>query len=203
MRNSFRNHYAVAFTLLLAACGGNTSVVNSWKDPTLAVHSYKKPLALFISNESNTRRAAEDQMARRIPGAVPAYTVIPDSILKDTPAAKAFVEAQGFDAAVIMRPVAMEKETNYVPGATYSVPAGYRSAWGYYGAGWGYAGDPGHYTQDKVLYVETNLYSLTEDKLVWSSRSKSYNPDDMAKLVDEIVNQNIEEMRKQGALPPG
>jgi hypothetical protein len=177
--------------------------VNSWKDPTLAVHSFQKPLVLFISNESNTRRAAEDQMARRIRGGVAAYTVIPDSILKDTQAAKAFVEAQGFDAAVIMRPVAEEKETNYVPGSTYAVPAGYRSAWGYYGAGWGYAGDPGHYTQDKVLYVESNLYSLKDDKLVWSSRSKSYNPDNMAKLVDEIVDQNIAEMRKQGALPPG
>src|SRR3954465_8601511 len=202
MRNSYRSHHAIALTLLLAACGGNTSVVNSWKDPTLVVHSYKKPLPLFISNESNTRRAAEDQMARRIPGAVPAYTVIPDSILKATPPAKGFVEAQGFDAAVVMRPVAMEKETNYVPGSSYAVPAGYRSAWGYYGAGWGYAGDPGHYTQDKVLYIETNLYSLSEDKLVWWSRSKSYNPDTIAKQVVEIVNQNIEEMRKQGALPP-
>ena len=195
MRNSFRNHKVVALTLLLAACSGNTSVVNSWKDPAIAMHQYKKTIALFISNESNTRRAAEDQMARRIPGAVAAYTIIPDSILKDTPAAKAFVEAQGFDAAVIMRPVAVEKETNYVPGATYAVPAGYRSAWGYYGAGWGYASDPGHYTQDKVVYIESNLYSLIDDKLVWSSRSKSYNPDNMAKLVDEIVDQNIAEMR--------
>jgi hypothetical protein len=203
MGNSFRTQRAVAFTLLLAACSGNTSVVNSWKDPAIAMHQYRKNLALFISNESNTRRAAEDQLARRVPNGVAAYTIIPDSILKDTPAAKAFVEAQGFDAAVIMRPVAVEKETNYVPGSSYAVPAGYRSAWGYYGAGWGYAGDPGHYTQDKVVYIETNLYSLTDDKLVWSSRSKSYNPDDMTKLVNEIVDQNVAEMKKQGALPPG
>jgi len=202
MRTSFRNHHAVALTLLLAACSGNTSVVNSWKDPAIAMHSYKRVLAVFISNESNTRRAAEDQLARRVPNGVPSYTILPDSILRDKDAAKAFVEAQGFDAAVIMRPVAVDKETNYVPGTAYAVPAGYRSAWGYYGAGWGYAGDPGHYTQDKVVYIETNLYSLTDDKLVWSSRSKSYNPDNMAKLVDEIVDQNVAEMKKQGALPP-
>ena len=103
MRTSFRNHHAVALTLLLAACSGNTSVVNSWKDPAIAMHSYKRVLAVFISNESNTRRAAEDQLARRVPNGVPSYTILPDSILRDKDAAKAFVAARGHDLPEALR----------------------------------------------------------------------------------------------------
>jgi len=80
----------------------------------------------------------------------------------------------------------------------YAVPAGYRSAWGYWGTGWTGAYDPGHYRQDQVVYVESNVYSLTDDKLIWSARTKTYNPDNVPKMVDEIVDGSIAEMKKQG-----
>jgi len=202
MRTIVRNRSALALAFLLGACASsNTSVVNSWKDPTAPVRRYQKVLAVFISNDATTRRTAEDELARRIPNAIASYTVLPEGALRDPAKAKAWVQQNGFDAAVLMRPVAVDKETSYVPGTgAYVVPAGYRSAWGYWGAGWGYAYDPGHYTQNNVVYIETNVYSLTEDKLVWSSRTKTYNPNNASKLVDEIVDQNVAEMKKQGVI---
>lgn len=196
---------ALALVLLLAACSSsNTSVVDSWKDAAVPVRRYQKILAVFISNEVTTRRTAEDALARRIPNAVASYTVLPDGALRDVAKAKAWVQENGFDAAVLMRPVAVDKEVSYVPGTgAFVVPAGYRSAWGYWGAGWGYAFDPGHYTLNNVVYIETNVYSLNEDRLVWSSRSKTYNPDNVAKLVDEIVDQNVGEMKKQNVIAGG
>jgi hypothetical protein len=205
MRISLRSHHAMALAILLGACSStNTEVVNSWKDPTVPVRQYQKVLAVFISNDATTRRSAEDEMARRIPRAVASYTVLPESELKDAARAKAWVQQNGFDGAVLMRPVAVDKETHYVPGTSaYAVPVGYRSAWGYWGTGWGAAYDPGHYTQDKVLYVETNVYSLSDDRLVWSSRTKSYNPESVPKLIDEIVSQSVAEMKKQNVIPGG
>jgi len=205
MRTIVRSHSAIALGLLLGACASssNTSVVNSWKDPTVPVQRYQKVLAVFISNDATTRRTAEDALARKIPNAVASYTVLPEDALKDPAKAKAWVQQQGFDAAVLMRPVAVDKETSYTPGTTYVVPAGYRSAWGYWGSGWRYAYDPGHYTQTNVVYIETNVYSLNEDKLVWSGRTKSYNPNNIPRLVDEIVNQNVAEMKKQNVIPGG
>ncbi|HYS69335.1 MAG TPA: hypothetical protein VEM14_03790 [Gemmatimonadaceae bacterium] len=179
-------------------------MTNSWKDPTVPVRKYQKVLAVFITKDGTIRRTAEDQMARRIPNAVASYTVLPEEALQDQAKAKEWVQQNGFDGAVLMRPVALDKETNYVPGSGgYTVPAGYRSTWGYWGSGWGYAADPGHYTQDKVLYIETNVYSLSDDKLVWSSRTKTYNPSNVAKLVDEIVDESVAEMKKQNVIAGG
>lgn len=197
MRNRFRE-YGVAGLALLLGCGGSTSVQNTWKDPTAPSRQFSKVLNVFLSKEANTRRSAEDEMSRRIPGSVSSYTVLPDSVLTSTEAAKAFVVQQGFDGAVLIRPVATDKETSYVPGTAYAAPVGYGSFGGYWGAGWGGAYDPGHYRQDQVVYVESNVYSLTDDKLVWSAKTKTYNPDNIPKMVNEIIDESIAEMQKQG-----
>jgi len=204
MWTTVRNRSAVALALLAAACGSQTSVVNSWKDPTVPVRQYQKILAVYISNDLTARRTAEDVMAQNIPRTTAAYRVVPEGLLKDADKAKAWVQEQGYDALILMRPVAADKETSYVPGSAYSVPYGSRSAWGYYGAGWGYAGDPGHYVQSTVIYVETNVYALTDEaKLVWSSRSKSYDPSNTPKMVEEIITANVEEMKKQNVIAGG
>jgi hypothetical protein len=88
-------------------------------------------------------------------------------MLRDRNKAKAWVKQEGFDGAVIMRPVAVDKETSYVPGQAYVVPSHYGSMWGYWGTGWGYAYDPGYVKQDQIVSVEGNVYSVADDKLVW------------------------------------
>src|ERR1700750_3381450 len=88
MRKAFRRNGVVALALLVG-CGGNTTVQNSWKDPTAPSRQFSKVLNVFLSSESNTRRSAEDEMSRRIPGSVSSYTVLPDSVLNSTAQAKA------------------------------------------------------------------------------------------------------------------
>lgn len=205
MRTIVRHRSAVALSLLLGACSSNTSVVSAWKDPAVPVQHYNKILAVFISKDITSRRTGEDELVRKIPRAVASYTVVPEDILGDGGRAKIWVTQQGFDALVLMRPVAVDKETSYVPGtSTYAVPYGYGSAWGYWGTGWGAPYDPGHYRQDQVVYVETNVYALSDTaKLVWSSRTKSYNPENAAGLVSEIVDQSVAEMKKQNVIASG
>jgi hypothetical protein len=198
MSNILKSSAAALAVLLLACSSSNTAVVSSWKDPTAPARDYKKVLAVFITSDAAVRRTAEDELARKIGGGTPSYLVLPDSVLRDGARAKAIVQQQGFDGAVIMRPVALDKETSYVPGSAYAVPVGYRSMWGYWGTGWGYAYEPGHYTQDKVVYIESNVYSIADEKLVWSSRTKTYNPENVKALVDDIVDQFVAEMKRQG-----
>jgi hypothetical protein len=197
MRSILGLHIPLTVALLLGACASNTEMVNAWKDPTLAPRRFNKVLVVYISKDAGLRYAAEDQLAKRLGNAVPAYKVIPDSLLLDREKAKAFVKKAGFDGAVVMRPVKVDQETTYVPGQTYVVPSTYSSMWGYWGTGWDYAYDPGYVKQDQVVSVETNVYSVADDMLVWASRTKTYNPDSVRKLVNEIVDATVDEMKKQ------
>ena len=200
MRSTLTIRQAMGAVLLLGACASNsTEVVNAWKDPSLGPTRFNKVLVVFITKDAGLRRAAEDELAHRL-NAVPAYTVIPDSLLRDRNKAKAWVKQEGFDGAVVMRPVAVDKETTYVPGQAYVVPSHYGSMWGYWGSGWGYAYDPGYVQQDQIVSVEANVYSVADNKLVWASRTKTYNPESVRQLINEIVDVTVAEMKKQKVL---
>jgi hypothetical protein len=191
-------HVPLAIVLLLTGCASNnTEMVNSWKEPGIAPRRFNKVLAVYISKDVALRRAAEDELAKRLGTAVPAYTDLPDSLLTDRTKAKAWVKQAGFDGAVVMRPVSVDQETTYTPGQAYVVPAGYGSMWGYWGPGWDYAYDPGRVEQDQVVSIEANVYSVPDDKLLWASRTKTYNPESVKQLVNEIVDVTVEEMKRQ------
>jgi hypothetical protein len=57
----------------------------------------------------------------------------------------------------------------YVPGQAYAVPTHYS----YYGAYYSYSYRPGYTETEGYAYMETNLYGLGDEKLIWSGRSKT------------------------------
>jgi hypothetical protein len=49
-----------------------------------------------------------------------------------------------------------------------------------------------------VVSVETNVFSVPDEKLLWSGISESFNPQDVARTVDEIADAVSRELRQQG-----
>jgi hypothetical protein len=199
MRRARSLHPLLAVALLLGACASkNTELVKSWKEPGLTPRRFNKMLVVYITKDAGLRQAAENHLARRVGSrAVPAYTVFPDSLLENKDLAKAWVKHQGFDGAVILHPAKVEQETTVEAGQVYAVPLSHVDMWGYWGTGYAYAYDPGYVEQDQVVSVEANVYSVAEDKLVWASRTRTYNPESVPKFIDQIVDATVAEMKKQ------
>jgi len=196
---------SIAVGLLLAAGCSSTALQQSWKDPAATrILPPGKVLAVAISKNPSIRRAAEDEMVRRIgpAEATASYTLLGEGDLRDLDSAKRKVEGAGFTYAVAMRPVSKSQELNWVPGSPAGYPAPYRGFWGYYGWGWGAYYDPGYVRTDTILQVETILYSLAEDKVIWAGVTKTTNPSNAEKLVREIAAAAAKDMRKLGLLPP-
>ena len=106
-----------------------------------------------------------------------------------------------------MRVVGKDKELNYTPGM--AVPVGYwgrpvyGSMWGgYWGRGWGLAYSPGYLTTDTVVSVETLVYSVNQDKLLWAGMSETTNPKKVNDFVRELARGAGAEMKKAGLLAP-
>jgi hypothetical protein len=200
MRSTRGLYTLLAVALLLGACASNnTEVVNAWKEPSVAPRRFNKVLVVFISKDFGLRKAVEDQLAKRLGNATPAYSVVADSILLDRNKAKTWVKRAGFDGAVVLRPVGVDQETKETPGQAYVIPDQYGSMWGYWGPGWDYAYAPGRVEQDQLVSVEANVYSVPDDKLVWASRTKTRNPESADQLVNEIVDVTVKEMKRQKA----
>jgi hypothetical protein len=185
---------------LLAACAPTTEVVNSWADPSASQVRFKKVLAVCACRDDAMRRTVEDQLSKRIHGSTPSYTLLSDDDLRDREAAKAKVQQGGFDGAVVMVLVNVDRTQTYVPGSAYAVPAPYTSMWGGWGYGWSTYYDPGYVQENQYVDFNTNVYQVQGAKLIWASRTQTTDPSSVPSMVDEIVSANIAEMKKQKVL---
>lgn len=179
----------------LASCGPSTKIEKSWMEPGASVSpaASNKTLVVAMVKDETSRRVIEDQLAKRIGGgAVSSYTIMPTG---SEDALKQKVTEGNFTHILLMRLADIEKETSYVPGTTTGYYGGYGR---YYGYGYGMYSTPGYYTTDKNYFVETTVYSVSPDKLLWTGTTKSVNPSKIEKAVNEIADAVTEKMKKDG-----
>src|SRR4030095_672905 len=186
--------------LSLASCT-NTRIISSWRAPDATVNTttMKKVWIMCLVQNESTRRAAEDEMAKRRTGVIfPTYDRYPSELMKDhSDAVNDGISKSGYDAIIIMRLVSQGQATSYVPGTS---PAYYGGWYGYYGHASAYYYDPGYYRTDEYYNVETNVYSITQNKLLWSGMTETMNPASVPSAIREIAAAINQQMRKEGFL---
>ena len=189
---------AIAAALILSAC--SQGLVASWKAPNAAPFQMngEKVAAVVMAEDESLRRAAEDALARELSsrGAVgiPMYTLLPHAGPNDEPAAKAAAERAGIVGLVVMRPVRVDKEISSSPS---SFSPGF---WGsYYGYGWG-ASYGGEIRTDTIVTIETLVYSLAQNQLVWGGQSKTTNPANVRRVIEDTAKRVADELVRQGLL---
>jgi hypothetical protein len=192
----------VVLAALSIACGPSTKIEKSWRDPntTITPGSWSKVLVVALLKDETTRRLVEDQLVQRLHGkGVPSYNYYVEKDLDEVKANgfKDNLVKDGFDGAVVMRLMDVEKETHYVPG---NYPPYYGRFGRYYYYSWNSFYNPGFYTTDKIYSVETNVYSFRQDKLIWSGITKTTNPSKTDKMFNEIADVIAAKMRKEGFL---
>ena len=108
------------------------------------------------------------------------------------------IKKDGFDGAVTMRLVDVEKEKIYNPGQISSYPVYYRSFSGYYYSWLNYSRTPGYYTTTKIYTVETNVYSIKMDKIIWSGLTETTDPNGVKNMTEEVAKVVYKKMVKEG-----
>jgi hypothetical protein len=184
----------------LMACGPSTEIVKSWHEPgsVVSASGNQKILALGLVKDESSRRIVEDNIVKRLNGkGVASYTIITAEMVKG--ANESALEQQlaqgGFTHILMVRLADIEKETSYVPGTTTGYYGGYGR---YYGYGAGMYSTPGYYQEDKNYFVETAVYSISPNKLLWTGTTKTVNPSKMDKTITEIADVVSEQMKKDG-----
>jgi hypothetical protein len=199
--SKFTSMLALACTVCVAGCyGTTTSFEQVWRAPSANLGSVQRVVTYYDSHDGAMRRNIEDAMARKFAQrgmrAVPAYSVLADPELQDRQRMKATLAAKGFDGVIEIRLVSTE---NY-PGDTYASGWPGYDGYGYWGTSWPYAYD--NYVFDSpVVRVETSLYSLHDNQLVWSARSKTVDADDTNEVIDEVTTLVASTLDRRSTLP--
>ena len=189
---------SVLVTATLVSCGPSTKIEKTWMEPGASVTpgATNKTMVIALVKDETSRRVIEDQLVKRLGGsATSSYTMLPNGSTEDQ--LKQKLTEGNYTHVLLMRLADVEKETSYVPGTTTAFYGGYGR---YYGYGAGMYGTPGYYTTDKNYFVETTVYGINPDKLLWTATTKTVNPSKMEKTVNEIADVVSEKMKKDGFL---
>ena len=187
--------------LALAGCAAtSTKLVSTWAAPGAESFKPRKILVAVPAAEPSRRLSAEVRLAQLIPNAVTANATFINGEEGDAERVRARIREQGIDAIVILRPVAVDTTTEYVPPTVSTTPVHYRGLYGYWGSGYATTYNPGYTREKTVATVETAVYAVEGEKLLWISRSRTMEPQDVKTAVDSIIESNVEAMREQGLI---
>jgi hypothetical protein len=197
----------LATAAVAAVACASTTFHSTWRNPAAEPGNFKgqKVCALIVSKEEGVRYGAEDALAHELTkrGAVgiAAYTLVPRELIQDKDKAREFLEKAGVKGVVAMRVVGKDKEITSSPGAYYATPY-YSSFWGpgYWGWSWGGVYSPGYIQTETKVIVETLVYSLPQNKLVWAGQSETTNPSKVGPFIQDLVSKAAAEMKKQGLI---
>jgi len=199
---------AATLLSLLAGCT-STTFTSTWKDPGSPPLDPRgrEVAAVYISTDESSRRVAEDELVRKLNeyGArgIASYSIIPTAQLGEMDLVKGRLAAAGADGVVILRVIDEKEKTTVRYGSSRPPFAPYYWSFsGYWGYGWGSPYTPTEVSTDTILRIETLVYSLDRDALVWAGTSRTTNPSEVSRLVEEVADAAAKQMRKQGLLPP-
>jgi hypothetical protein len=209
VKSVFRSS-ALLSMLVLCACATD-DFVSSSKAPDAQPLELRgeKVAAVVLMKSQDSRRRAEDTLAREITAhgahGVPMYTLIPDANPANEPATRTALENAGVRGVVVMRPISVDNQVKIKP-VTYLDPM-YGGYWdGYYGMGSGspYSSAPVRVGTDiqstTTVYVESLVYSLKQNKLVWSGQSKTVDPPKLDEFVRQLAAEVAKQLQSQGLM---
>ncbi|HVF17883.1 MAG TPA: hypothetical protein VNA21_13265 [Steroidobacteraceae bacterium] len=193
--------------LLLFGCASSSTLTSKWKSNEAAPLAFrgKKVVAAVITNDASRRRLSEDRLAQQIAvrGAEgrTMHSLLPGATAGNEPAMRAALEAANVKGLIVMEPIYVHRDVRITP--AYE-GGGSASLWGgSYGTGFAMSYSTpreAKVSESTVVYIETRVYSLEQNKLVWAAQSRSTDPDTLTELIEELSAAIASELQKEGLI---
>ena len=190
----------ISVTFFCASCTTTTVMTDVWKDKSYQGKA-QKIVVIMVAKSPDMRNLFEDRFVGELDArgnnAFQSHTVIPMDQLHDKELVKSKVRTSGADTVLISRLVDTKTIESYMPGSVYIVPNFYNE-WGpYYDilfTGYGYTDDI------QVAYIETNVYYVKTEKLIWSGHSKTERTEGEQQLINAFIQLMIRKMASSGII---
>jgi hypothetical protein len=177
--------------------------VSTWKAPGAQPIDARgsKVVAVVMAKSDVMRRAGEDRLAYEISArgaqGVALYRLLPEAEGMPEAEERGALERANAKLVVVMRPVQVEQNL-VVSQYSGSMYGGYYG--GYHAYGWGHPYGGVDVRVDTVVSIETLVYSLPENKLLWGGQSKTTNPENISELVAEVAAAAADELEHAGLI---
>jgi hypothetical protein len=200
-------------SILLVSCA-NTKISQSWVEPD-NTKLYKDFLIIGIGESEQNRRAYESYFVEELASlgieAIASYKLIKSDEKIDRDTVTKAIKGMGIDGVIVTHMVAVEEETVYrsTMGYGYGGYGGYGMGYGggYYGGLYSYyphvnsyVHDPGYYDTLETYTLETNLYDIESEELVWSARSQTFAPESVDEVIVDLTKLLINDLEDKNLI---
>ena len=193
-----------AFTTLLIFVLGSCSsseLVSTWKDEEFTKNNkFHKLLVIAIGKNEDRQKLFENLFKKNLEAenveAVKSYPILgPNRKLLKQEVLK-LVSDLNVDGVLITHLKNTEVEGAYSPNIpTQMSGSNLGSMYTYYNSAYEYVHTPGSYQQKIKVYLETRLFDVKEERLVWSAVSATIDPDNVRDAIEEIQALIIDQMK--------
>jgi hypothetical protein len=188
----------VAGAWLVAGCA-STTLQSTWMDSAYKGGPFKRIFVIGLSARDVTaRRVLEDVLVAKLKAggvdAVPAWQFLANDGPAHESALAAAVAASAGEAMLMVRLLGVDTQTTVWP----TVMPGPGFGWyGFYSGWYAYP----QVTQTQIAVIETTLFDVRSQRIVWSATSETINPSSVQKDAPGFAELILASLRKDGLLP--
>jgi hypothetical protein len=207
------------FIACFLSCGSSrkastVDVIASWiNKEKIPAEPGKSVFITVLTHNMNVRSELENELASvatangiravKSLSVLTPVTGVPDSVIMPIFVKK--VTESGCSSVLLVSLLDSKNETKYIKGSSYSYdPTSYYGFYGtyptYYASTYSTISTPGYYVSDDTYYLESNLYDVATQGILFSIQTKAVNPDDINKASHEFATTLVDELKDNGLL---
>ena len=196
--------YLFSFVFLIISCAG-TELTHKQVNEAYTGKPVSDILVIAITGNEDSRRSFERQFVAQLKSAgveaISSEEAIPmpaDLELKKETILNAVKQFEN-DAVIITHLIDKEEKEAFTRGG--QAQGGY---YGYYHSRYlySYARDPGYSSTSKTVRLETNLYDVKTEKLIWSGQSKTLSKDSKYQIINDVIKVVINDLQNNKLISP-
>jgi hypothetical protein len=199
---------ALALAVVATSCGTSSTLTQRWSDESYQGSPGQKMMVIALAPAERNMLIWESAFSGALSKAgvqpIPGSKFIPHGKEVDDAALKQTIRESGVNLVAVTRLLAVDKEQEYVPGTSYYTPApGYYGMYGYYHSSYAFVSSPGYIQENTIVKLETNVYDVNTEKLVWSGVSETLNPETAQDVANSVTYLLVEDMKKSHVIKKG
>jgi len=181
-----------------------TSVTDTWKKSDYIGQPLTSIMVVGLTKDHTHKLLWEDTMGDRlrqhgIKKVVSSLSAFPDDKKIDEKEILAYANNKGIEAVLVTRLVDTKKEkVHHPPSGAY-----YGGAFGHYGRfdsfypyAYNQVYSPGYTTTQTIVLLQTNLYQVKGQELIWNMSSDTFDPSSINQLMDSVSKKVLATLKK-------
>lgn len=202
--------YLFLAAILVISCRSHTQVTQQQVDEAFKGKPVSDILVIVVAQNEKTRRVFERAFVIHLQKAgveaISSLDVIPipDDLAVPKEEILKVVEQYENDAVIVTHLMGLQQKESFTRrlGGAGGYSGGF---YGYYGYTFDYARDTGYSTINTTVQLETNLFDVQTEKLIWSGQTKSWLDESEAsrlKAIGDVIEAVVGDLEKNGLIAP-